>query len=199
MRAETVPRRGGWLPGGYRRKVPRPPRPQAPDTIYHVTGNATDRCHLYVDDADRRHFLAIFAEVIERYEWTCFGFALLGTHDHLLFRTTHANIAVGMHELNTRYATAFNGRYSRPGHLFRSRYGSKVVDSPGYLVSCLRYIARNPVEAGLCRSPADWPWSSYPSLVRAGPRWPFVAEAEVLGLFGEDRGAAIDRLRDFVE
>jgi REP element-mobilizing transposase RayT len=179
--------------------VPRALRLQAPDTLYHVTGNATDRWHLFVDDRDRAHFLSIFASVVQRYDWTCFAFALLGTHDHLLFRTAHANIAAGMQELNSRYATDFNRRHDRPGHLFRARYGSVVVVGDGHLLSCLRYIARNPVEAGLCESPVDWRWSSYPGLVGQGTKWPFIAETEVLGLFGRDPAVAAELLRDFVE
>jgi putative transposase len=179
--------------------VPRPLRVQAPDTLYHVTGNATDRWHLFVDDVDRRYFLSVFAEVLKKYEWTCLSFALMGTHDHLMFRTKHANIAAGMQELNSRYAVAFNRRHVRLGHLFRARYGSAVVSEPGHLLWCIRYIARNPVEAGLCATPADWLWSSYPGLIGVGRRWPHVAEGEVLGLFGRDRAVAVEQLRDFVE
>jgi REP-associated tyrosine transposase len=179
--------------------VPRPLRIQSPDTLYHVTGNATDRWRLFVDDTDRARFISLFAGVIQKYEWTCLAFALMGTHDHLMFRTKHANIAVGMQELNGRYAADFNRRHGRPGHLFRARYGAVVVEKPGHLLWCLRYIARNPVEAGLCSSPADWRWSSYPGLVEAGVRWSLVAEQEVLGLFGRERESAVARFRDFVE
>ena len=35
------------------------------------------------------------------------------------------------------------------------------------------YIAANPVEAGLCPSPEDWPWSSHAAVagVLAEPAW----------------------------
>jgi REP-associated tyrosine transposase len=179
--------------------MPRRLRIQAPDTLYHVTGNATDRWQLYVDDDDCMRFLSVFASVIQKYEWTCLAFALMGTHDHLLFRTAHANIAAGMQELNSRYAQDFNRRHTRPGHLFRARYGAVVVEDPGHMLWCVRYIARNPVEAGLCSAPAEWAWSSYPGLVGAGRSWPLVAEDEILGLFGTNRRLAIARLRDFVD
>ena len=91
--------------------MPRPLRVQAPDTLYHITGNATDRWRLFVDDVDRADFLALFAEVLQKYEWTCLSFALMGSHDHLMFRTNHPNLAAGMQELNSRYAVAFNRRH----------------------------------------------------------------------------------------
>ena len=57
------------------------------------------------------------------------------------------------------------GRGSRPpyfaGHAFDRRFNSVVlVDEPHFL-ELARYIALNPVRAGLCRLPGDWPWSSY--------------------------------------
>ena len=94
--------------------MPRPLRVQAPDALYHITGNATDRWRLFVDDVDRTDFLALFAEVLQKYEWTCLSFALMGSHDHLMFRTNHPNLAAGMQELNSRYAVAFNRRHVRP-------------------------------------------------------------------------------------
>jgi REP element-mobilizing transposase RayT len=179
--------------------MPRPLRIQAPDTLYHVTGNATDRWHLFVDDVDRVRFVSILAGVVEKYEWTCYGLVLMGTHGHQLFRTKHANIAAGMQELNSRYAIDFNRRHARPGHLFRARYGSRIVEEQGHFLWCLRYFGRNPVEAGLCDSPLDWRWSSYPGLVGLGEPWPFVAADEVLGLFARNRSTAIALFRDFVE
>ncbi len=177
----------------------RPYRLQAPNTLYHVTTNSTDRWNLFVTDRDRMHFIDLLAGAIARHEFTCLAFCLMDTHYHLLLRTKHANIAAGMQELNSRYAQAFNMRHERPGCLVRARYGSTVVEGDGHLLWCIRYVARNPVEAGMCRSPSDWRFSSYPGLVGDGPRWPFVADDEVLALFSSDRETAIARVRDFVE
>jgi REP element-mobilizing transposase RayT len=179
--------------------MPRPLRIQAPDTLYHVTGNATDRWHLFTDDVDRARYISIVASVVEKYEWSLYALVLMGTHDHLMFRTKHANIAAGMQALNSRYATDFNRRHARPGHLFRARYGARLVEEPGHLLWCLRYFARNPVEAGLCDSPLEWRWSSYPGLVGVGEPWPFVDADEVLSLFARDRESAITLFRDLVE
>jgi putative transposase len=32
-----------------------------------------------------------------------------------------------------------------------------------YLMATVRYVELNPVRAGLCRKPWDWPWSSAPA------------------------------------
>src|SRR5438477_545846 len=66
-----------------------------------------------------------------------------------------------MQMLNTAYAIRTNGRYKRTGHLVRNRFYSRQVESEAHLFELCRYVVPNPVRAGLCRSPADWPWSSY--------------------------------------
>ena len=179
--------------------MPRPLRVQAPNTTYHVTGHSTDRWRLFVAHRDREHLIEIFSGVVEKCEWTCLGFCLMDTHYHFLFRAAHANIAAGMQVLNSRYAQAFNQRHARPGHLFRARYNAVVVEHAGHLLWVVRYIARNPVEAGLCAAPSDWQWSSYPGLVGEGTRWSFLARDEVFGLFGADEAVAAARLRLLVE
>ncbi len=35
------------------------------------------------------------------------------------------------------------------------------IEDENYLLTACRYIAYNPVRAGLCSSPEEWPWSSY--------------------------------------
>ncbi|HEX9756819.1 MAG TPA: transposase, partial [Nitrospiria bacterium] len=52
-------------------------------------------------------------------------------------------------------------RHHRDGPLFRGRYKAIVVDEESYLLSVVRYIHRNPVEAGLVRGLDRYPWSSY--------------------------------------
>ena len=81
------------------------------------------------------------------------------THYHLLLETPKANLAVGMQLINSCYAQGFNRRHERVGALFRGRYHSVVIESERQLHHVALYIALNPVRAGLCALPEDWPWS----------------------------------------
>ncbi|HET8893521.1 MAG TPA: hypothetical protein VFM96_05440, partial [Gaiellaceae bacterium] len=53
----------------------------------------------------------------------------------------------------------------------------------GDLLDTFAYVVMNPVAAGLCSSPAEWPWSSYAGTVGCGKRHTFVDDARVLGCF----------------
>ncbi len=57
-----------------------------------------------------------------------------------------------------RYTGAINA-LPMPGHLFQGRFGAVVMDEP-HLLAATRYIALNPVAAGLVSHAEGWPWSS---------------------------------------
>ena len=59
------------------------------------------------------------------------------------------------------YARYFNYRYKASGHVFQGPYEAEPVVTDEHLLESQRYIANNPVKAGLCERPEDWRWSSY--------------------------------------
>jgi hypothetical protein len=62
-------------------------------------------------------------------------------------------------EAHPRYTGAINARFRWTGHLFQGRFGAVVMNEP-HLLAAARYIALNPVVAGLVSRAEDWPWSS---------------------------------------
>ena len=68
-------------------------------------------------------------------------------------------LSAGLHWLNGRYAREFNKRHGRFGHVFAERFQARVIESEEYLFDACEYVAQNPVAAGLCDAPEDWPWS----------------------------------------
>ena len=62
-------------------------------------------------------------------------------------------------EAHRRHTGAINARFGWTGHLFQGRFGAVVMDEP-HLLAAARYIALNPVVAGLVSQAGDWPWSS---------------------------------------
>ena len=178
--------------------MPRNPRHQEPGATYHVTTHSLEGIDLVRDDRDLLNLLGVAATVVARYEWQLLVVCILDTHYHFLLTTTQANLSDGMRYLNGSYAQLYNRRHRRRGHLFRERFRSKFVQSQAHLLLAVRYIALNPVAAGLVTDCCSFQWSSYPGLAGVAPCWPFIAKDEVLGLFGSGQ-AAVSALRDFVE
>jgi REP element-mobilizing transposase RayT len=126
-----------------------------------VYARGTERRPIYRDDRDRLTYLEFLARVSAKMRWRCLAYCLMGNHVHLLVETREPNLGRGMHRLHGRYAQHFNFRYRRSGHLFGDRFGAVRMRSDPQVWVTAAYIARNPVEACLCRSPADWHWSSH--------------------------------------
>jgi putative transposase len=164
--------------------VPRPPRIEVEDGIFHVATRSVDEAFAYRGIPDRLDFLEFLWTTVATYEWNCQSYCLMGTHYHLIVQTPQANLSAGMQMLNGRYAQRFNWRHGRRGHLFGARFMSVHVEDDAHLMAAHRYVARNPVRAGLCLNPGDWRWSSYRALVGL-ERPPFFLDVEgALGTFG---------------
>jgi REP element-mobilizing transposase RayT len=179
--------------------MPRQPREQAAGVTYHVMARATFGRHVFRQNDDRRYFEFRLDDVVRRFEWSVKAHCLMGTHYHLLLTTAEPNLAEGMHRLHSLHAQAFNHRHDEFGHLFRNRYQAVIVEAEGHLLELFRYLALNPVRAGLCRHPAEWRWSSYAAAIGWAAPAPFLDLGEVLALFANDRTVARDRLQAFVE
>lgn len=75
-------------------------RIEHPGAIYHVTSRGNARQAIYKDDADRAAFLTTLEAVVERFDWLCHAYCLIGNHYHLLIETPDGNLSKGMRELN---------------------------------------------------------------------------------------------------
>lgn len=154
---------------------------------------------IFVDDGDRLNFLARLGNVVRLHGWKCHIFVLLTNHFHLLVQTPDESLPNGLQRLKLATACAFNRRYESTGHLFEAPYGSELVTRQGHAVWLIRYLALNPVRAGLCRRPEDWPWSSYGATLGLCAPPPWLTTSWLLDLFAEDVDLARARLRAFVD
>jgi hypothetical protein len=62
--------------------------------------------------------------------------------------------------LHTEYSRRHNRRRGRSAHLFKAHPYTGEIESDRQLVAACRYLARNPVRAGLVTDPLEWPWGS---------------------------------------
>jgi REP element-mobilizing transposase RayT len=167
--------------------------------LFHITCHSVWTTDLFRIDVDRLAYLRELAVAVGDNAWTCLGYCLMKNHLHLILEVGEGTLPAGMKRLNTRYACGFNQRHRLRGHVFGGRYTSSRILNDGHLVAVFAYVMLNPVEAGLCRSPTDWFWSSYNATIGLAEPCSFVDASRVLGYFGGTREQAIARLREYVE
>jgi hypothetical protein len=106
-----------------------------------------------------------------------------------------------MQQLNAGFSRRMNAIYDRTGkgHLFKQRFHDEPINSEAHLLEVCRYIVLNPVMAGVCERPEDWPWSSYRASAGLAFAPAFLTVDEFLGLFGTRPGQARMAYREFVQ
>jgi REP-associated tyrosine transposase len=164
--------------------MPRPTRDTAAGTFHVYTHCVWAVPELYRDDLDRLSFLRRLAEVTATSRWRCLEYCLMTSHYHLLVEVEDGVLPSAMHALNLPYACAFNRRHALRGHVQFNRYGSRRIEDDDDLVGTFAYIANNPVEAGLCATASEWPWSSYRGTVGLAEPSSFVDPTPVLRTVG---------------
>lgn len=179
--------------------MPRPPRISYDGAVHHVTARGVGRGTIFRSDRDYSVFLATLHEAGTKARWTCLAYCLMPNHYHLLVKPVDAaNLSRGMQELNGTYASRYNTAVERTGHVFQGRFHDEIVRRHEHLLEVLRYIALNPVRAGLVTHPDSWPWSSH--LAASGRRrgLGILDVASVVALFGAEPLAARRAYADFV-
>lgn len=163
-------------------------RKQSQADIYHVTVRGVSRALIFEDDADRNFFLAQLSKMLESTGGELLAWCLMSNHAHLLFRMEIGKLSEGMKRFESSYATYFNKRHSRIGHLFQDRFGSEPINDDAYLLAVVRYIHANPEKAGLATA-SNYAWSSYREYLGE----PDLCSTElVLGLLG-----GLEQFREF--
>jgi putative transposase len=175
--------------------VSRPLRIAVPDGVYHVVARGNAKQLIFLDDADRLSFLEVVERAVDRFQWCCLSYCLMPNHYHLVLQTPNANLSRGMRQVNGTYAQRFNRRHGRCGHLFQGRFGATLVETDRHILELIRYVANNPVRAGLARRPEEWRWSGHAEVIGISTRR-LVSTAALLAHFGSSDG--IDAYREFI-
>jgi REP element-mobilizing transposase RayT len=153
------------------------------------------------DDRERRDLVARFAEVVPQVGAVFLVWVLMANHLHAVVRTGAESLSVLVHRIHTGFAARFNRRHGRQGHVFQSRFGSRMIGDEADLIGVIRYVVRNPLEAGIVRNARDlerFEWSAYAALLGLRPSLEFESVSEALAPFGPDEWTARERLRSWI-
>jgi len=147
--------------------------------IHHVIVQATGPSAYYVDHIDRLDWLRDFVRTLDRYDWKCLIVCQMTTHVHTLLDVPDRSLSEGMQRLNCAYGKGFNERHERRGNLVGKRFWSERCETSSDVLARFRYVALNPVRAGICERPEEWFWSSFATSCSLATTFPFVDATQI--------------------
>jgi putative transposase len=126
----------------------------------HVTQRGNRGEQVFFGDGDYELYRDLLASQCLRQGVACWAYCLMPNHMHLiLVPDTEQALGRALGETHRRYTSVINARLRVTGHLFQSRFCSVAMDEAHFLTAA-RYVAMNPVRAGLVAWAEDWRWSS---------------------------------------
>ena len=165
----------------------RPLRIEYADAWYHVMNRGRRSEDIFRDKKDYNRFVELVKESSDMWNAGIAAYCLMPNHYHLLVQTRDGNLSRLMRHINGAYTQRFNRFHGCDGQLFRGRYKSILVDEDAYLLQLVRYIHRNPVEAGLVDKLDGYEWSSHKGYTSRAKKWDWLSKDVVLSMLTRDK------------
>ena len=140
-----------------------------PGVPHHVTQRGNGRAQTFFCPDDYRLYRDLLGAACRAASVEVWAWVLMPNHVHLvLVPSDEDGLRRALAVVHRRYAGHVHARLERTGHFWQGRFGAVAMDE-AHLAAALRYIAFNPVRAGLAERPQDWPWSSVHAHLDAKP------------------------------
>lgn len=131
-----------------------------PGYPHHITQRGNRRQKTFFCDDDYRYYIELLSTFSNKNSTEIWAYCLMPNHVHLVMVPQYEDgLRATLGEAHRRYTRHVNFRKGWRGHMWQERFHSYVMDET-YLLATVRYVERNPVVAGLCSQPHEYPWSS---------------------------------------
>ena len=126
----------------------------------HVTQRGNGRAQTFFSDADYALYRELLRDHCKAARVAVWAWVLMPNHVHLiLVPSDRDGLRRALSRVHRTYAGEIHARLKRSGHFWQGRFGCVAMDEP-HLYAAFRYVALNPVRAGLVKRAQDWRWSS---------------------------------------
>ena len=176
----------------------RPLRIEYPDAWYHVMNRGRRGESIFRKKDDYLTFIELLKETVGMWNLRVGAYCLMPNHYHLVIQTPDANLSRCMRHLNGVYTQRFNRNHLLDGQLFRGRYKAILLEGDSFLLELVRYVHRNPLEAGLVKVLDKYQWSSHQGYLSDAKKWNWLYKGFILSLFSNERAVGCKIYKGFV-
>jgi putative transposase len=143
--------------------MPRPPRVDVGDMVYHVINRANKRVTIFQSEGDYKIFKELLEDIVLIRGMRIIAYCIMPNHWHLVLHPREdGHLGDTMRWLTTTHARRWLSVHKEieGGHVYQGRYKSFPVETNKYLLHLIKYVERNPLRAKLVTRAEDWKHSS---------------------------------------
>jgi putative transposase len=143
--------------------MPRTARGDLAGYCYHALNRGNGRARVFHDDDDYHDFVRLLRQACARVPMRLLSFCVMPNHFHVVL-WPHGDGDMGrwMQWLLTTHVHGYRKRYRGSGHVWQGRFKAFPIEEDEHLLTVLRYVERNPLQANLVQRAEHWAWSSLP-------------------------------------
>lgn len=142
--------------------MPRVGRNSLGTTYFHIMVQGNAREYIFENREDKEKYKYLLFKNSKEQGVEIFAYCILDNHAHILVKSSEQEkLSKFMTKANTSFAMYYNKEKNRVGYVFRDRYKCQPIYEETHLISCLVYIHKNPVKAGIVSNVEDYEFSSF--------------------------------------
>lgn len=127
--------------------------------IYHITNKINEEKMLLKPNEIKKLFMRVLytAKFIKKYRFKVKNILIMNNHIHLIIKIEQGeNLSRVMQWIFSVFAMRYNKLYGRKGHLWISRFWSKVIETIKAYQKIFEYVCNNPVDAGIVADASEY-------------------------------------------
>jgi putative transposase len=128
--------------------------------LYHITARANRKEMIFDSDEIKEIFLRVMYRAKAKYTFRVENFCIMGNHIHLMIRPEGTtNLSRLMQWIMSVFAMTYNRIHGLTGHVWGSRFFSRIVSGLREFLKVSAYIDENPVLALQVENKRQWRYS----------------------------------------
>lgn len=141
-------------------ELPTKRRRESSTQIYHVIVKGINNEKIFNQQREKVYLKKIILKSLEHFKIEIYCYCIMSNHAHFIIRAEIQVLSLFMATILAEYASYYNYKHHRNGHVFQNRFMSECIENERYFWACLRYIHLNPVKAGMIKNPVRYKYSS---------------------------------------
>lgn len=128
--------------------------------FYHVVVKGINKEKIFNMQREKLYLKKIILKYLNDLEVEIYSYCIMSNHAHFIIRAEVEVLSLFMAKVLAEYASYYNFKHHRNGHVFQNRFMSECIENERYFWTCLRYIHLNPVKAAMVKNPVRYKYSS---------------------------------------